>query len=134
MSNQEKIGDDATSRASASVCSHGGLRLSSPDGDDFLIPSRGLVVFIDETGAELMHDAKYPIFGLGACALIAGNYDPHLSEPWVQLKTTVFGAPTQLMHATDMKGMRPEQTRPLSEFFKHMPFHRVGVPPPSSPT
>ncbi|GAG26739.1 unnamed protein product, partial [marine sediment metagenome] len=39
------------------------------------IEGNSLLVFIDETGNEYLKDKKYPIFGLGGCAVICKDYN-----------------------------------------------------------
>jgi Protein of unknown function (DUF3800) len=58
-----------------------------------------VLVFIDETGHELLKDKQYPIFGLGGCLCLARDYRTQICEPW-KLVESVF-EPSQLpLHAS----------------------------------
>ena len=50
-----------------------------------------LMFFVDETGHESFADPDYPVFGLGGCAVLAGNIDHLLRAPWRAMKDHHFG-------------------------------------------
>ena len=47
-----------------------------------------VLVFIDETGHELLKDKQYPVFGLGGCLCLAGDYQKQICEPWKLVEST----------------------------------------------
>ncbi len=70
-------------------------------GATFTFSGNTVLVFIDETGHELLKDKNYPVFGLGGCACLAKDYLALIYEPWKQVES-VF-EPSQLpLHATDL--------------------------------
>ena len=68
------------------------ILIGSPDGDEALGP-RCLLIAIDETGHEELADPKYPIFGLGGCLTVVGDYHNQIRGPWSSLKREHFGGP-----------------------------------------
>jgi hypothetical protein len=57
------------------------------------------MVFIDETGNDTLSDKRYPIFGLGGCAVLASDYEMLINIPWNNLKKNYFrGQTSHCMH------------------------------------
>lgn len=58
-------------------------------GTTFTFPGNSTVlVFIDETGHELLKDKQYPVFGLGGCLCLARDYQKQIYEPWKLVEST----------------------------------------------
>ncbi len=58
-----------------------------------------VLVFIDETGHELLKDKNYPVFGLGGCVCLAKDYHKQIVEPWKQVES-VFDKALLPLHAS----------------------------------
>jgi len=101
------------------------LYLQSPTGDVALAPSC-LLVALDETGHEELADPQYPVFGLGGCACLVQDYDALIRSPWVALKATCFGSPTEPIHAAGLRPS-PEQAAAIGAFFRSKPFARIAA-------
>ena len=86
-----------------------------------------LLVWIDETGEEQFSDPKYPIFGLGGCAVLAGDYGRCLASPWRDLKAKHFGGANVHLHATELQQPGNKQLDALGEFFRSGQFCRVAT-------
>ena len=50
------------------------LDFKTDSGETIKLEPSCLLVFIDETGHELLVDKKYPIFGWGGCVVLLSNY------------------------------------------------------------
>jgi hypothetical protein len=86
-----------------------------------------LMFFVDETGHEAFADPKYPVFGLGGCALLNAAIDPVLRTPWRAMKAMHFGGADVPLHACDLHNPTPEQLHALGEFFRNQNFGRFAV-------
>lgn len=68
-------------------------------GATFTFSGDTVLVFIDETGHELLKDKQYPVFGLGGCLCLAREYHTQICEPWKRVESTF--EPSQLpLHAS----------------------------------
>ncbi|KOO16960.1 hypothetical protein AKJ18_02465 [Vibrio xuii] len=83
-----------------------------------------LIVALDETGCEDYKDTKYPVFGLGGCAVLARDYNRFLDAPWCYIKGTYFGGHDIKMHAAELRKPTHEQLEALENFFTTLPFFR----------
>lgn len=103
-------------------------RISLNNGADVVseLEPSCLMVFIDETGHELFADSKYPLFGLGGCAILATSYISHLSQPWRKLKADFFDGTDMPLHAHALRNPSPLQLSALNKFFIDYPFCRVA--------
>lgn len=90
------------------------------------IPDDALVVGVDETGCEDYKDRKFPLFGLGGCAVLARDYFKYLEDHWHYIKTNYFGGKQVELHASDLKKPTPEQLSALEDFFTKLPFFRFA--------
>ena len=86
-----------------------------------------LVVGIDETGCEDYKDRNHPVFGLGGCAIRAGDYFKHLDTPWRELKEWFFDGEDKPLHASDLKNPEPKQLEALERFFTNLPIFRFAT-------
>lgn len=68
-------------------------------GATFTFSGNTALVFIDETGHELLKDKNYPVFGLGGCVCLARDYQKHIVEPWKQVES-VFDKALLPLHAS----------------------------------
>jgi hypothetical protein len=50
------------------------------------LPTDCLVVFVDETGDELLKDPVQKVFGLAGCAVMAADLDRVVREPWLEVR------------------------------------------------
>ncbi len=90
------------------------------------VPDNALIVGIDETGCEDYKDEKFPVFGLGGCAIMARDYFRFLDGPWRDIKHKYFGGADVQMHASRLRCPTPEQMLALEYFFTKLPFFRFA--------
>lgn len=50
----------------------------------FDVSDSALIVGVDDTGNDLFLDKRYPVFGLGGCAVLARCYFRYLDDPLVR--------------------------------------------------
>lgn len=86
-----------------------------------------LMFFVDETGDEDFADPKYPIFGLGGCAVMAGAVDDAIKRPWRDLKAAYFGGADKPLHAAALRDITDQQALALGNFFRKQAFGRFAV-------
>jgi hypothetical protein len=94
-----------------------------------MIPIAGnktILVFIDDTGNELLKDPNYPLFGLGGCMILSDNYDKEIVKPWLDLKDSEFNGKINPLHATDLRNLSKEQITALNTFFRTKKFKRFA--------
>jgi hypothetical protein len=101
------------------------LALHSPDGDELLGPSC-LLVAVDETGHEELADPQYPVFGLGGCLTVVGEYHEQIGRPWRDLKGRHFGSSSTPMHAAGL-GATSDQAAAIGDFFRQHTFGRFAA-------
>lgn len=95
------------------------LILAGANGSSIVISPKTLVVFVDETGQIQMADPAHPVFGFGACAMLADDYESHLSAPWRALA----GIPKHAKGRT----LNGRQRKALVQFFQGARFKRMGI-------
>ncbi|HEV7590883.1 MAG TPA: hypothetical protein VGO40_22420 [Longimicrobium sp.] len=96
-------------------------------GDEVLLSPTDLLLAIDETGIEDLSDPKYPLFGLGGCGVLAGQYLDLIERPWTRLKEKHFGSMFVPLHAAELLGATPQQLAALGEFFRRNQFFRLAA-------
>lgn len=103
-----------------------GMYLKAGDNEIVLNPT-DLLVAIDETGNEDISDPNYPIFGLGGCAVLVGQYRELIVAPWMRMKRTYFGGPDVPLHAADLRNPTQEQATAIAAVFEQNPFFRFAA-------
>src|SRR6516225_8720989 len=83
--------------------------------------------FVDETGHEEFADPKFPVFGLGSCAILAAAIENNLRTPWREMKERWFGGPDVPLHAADLRCPTEKQINAIAEFFRKQEFGRFAV-------
>jgi len=63
------------------------LTFTDENGATFTYSGNTVVVFIDETGHELLKDKQYPVFGLGGCLCTVKDYYALIYQPWKQVES-----------------------------------------------
>jgi hypothetical protein len=87
-----------------------------------------LLVALDDTGHEEMVDDRYPVFGIGGCAVLVRDYQRLIEIPWNWLCKKHFGNVERPIHATDhFKNLTKEQIESLNAFFQTFHFFRIAV-------
>jgi hypothetical protein len=86
-----------------------------------------LMFFVDETGHEEFADPKYPVFGLGGCAILAAAIEKNLRTPWRDMKERWFGGPDVPLHAADLRCPTAEQLNAIAKFFRKQEIGRFAV-------
>ena len=84
------------------------------------------IIFIDDTGSELLKDPMYPVFGLGGIIILAENYDDEIVIPWQKLRDNEFENENTPLHATDLCNPTQSQLNALNGFFSKMKFKRFA--------
>lgn len=102
------------------------LVLGSPSGDSQLGPTT-LLLAIDDTGDPTTKDPNHPVFGLGGCAVLVGQYFETIRIPWARMKKQFFDGPLSPLHAAKLRAPSPEQISALNAFFVNAPFFRVAA-------
>ena len=102
------------------------MEIKTKEGKKFSLEQSCLMVFIDETGNDALSDKRYPIFGLGGCAVLASDYEMLISIPWNNLKNNYFGGADKSLHASELNSPTSEQLQALNDFFKNNGFVRVA--------
>jgi hypothetical protein len=102
------------------------IEIKTKEGKIFSLEPSCLMVFIDETGNDALSDKRYPIFGLGGCAVLVSDYEKLISIPWNNLKNDYFKGADKPLHASELKSPTPEQLQALNDFFKNNGFARVA--------
>lgn len=90
------------------------------------LPTDCLVVFVDETGDELLKDPVQKVFGLAGCAIMAGDLDRVVRTPWLEVLRVVAGSPIAQLHATDLRNPTSTQIETISSYFRTQSFSRFG--------
>lgn len=82
------------------------------------LPTRSLLIFIDETGNEDLSDPNNPTFGRGGCGVLFPEYQSRIGKPWRRLKRTRLGGNLKPFHATEFEQTRPtlRQISGINEF------------------
>lgn len=96
-------------------------------GESIVLDATCLLAFVDETGHELFSDPKHPVFGLGGCALLVGEYVNRVRPMWLRLKGQYFGNANVSLHAAELSSPTPEQITALSGFFASGHFARFAA-------
>jgi len=91
------------------------------------VPGSALLVFIDETGNEYLKDKKYPIFGLGGCAVLCKDYNELIRKPWSTMKDHFFNGRENILHAKELFHPTESQINAMVELFKNNMFSRVAA-------
>jgi hypothetical protein len=86
-----------------------------------------LMFFCDDTGHEDFRDPKFPVFGIGGCAIMAGAVEHVLKRPWRALKAEHFGGSDVPLHASGLSTPTQPQLDALDRFFREQEFCRFGV-------
>ena len=83
--------------------------------------------FCDETGHEGFADPKFPVFGFGGVAIMAGAVEAVVSDPWRAMKSQHFGGADIPLHASDLRNPTKAQLEALRQFFTTQEFGRFAV-------
>jgi hypothetical protein len=86
-----------------------------------------LMFFVDETGHEDFADPKYPVFGLGGCAVLSSAADTAINDAWRSMKAEFFGGAGLAIHASDLNRPTPQQLNAFARFFAEQKFARFAV-------
>src|SRR6266540_720589 len=90
------------------------------------VKPQSLLVFVDETGDELLRDPVQKVFGLAGCAVMAEDLDGFVRKPWLEVRRVVAGSPDSQLHATDIRQPSQNQIEAIASFFQKQPFARFG--------
>jgi hypothetical protein len=101
--------------------------MKTPDDSQLHVGPTCLIFFIDETGHETFADPRYPIFGIGGCAVLSSLADAEINTPWGEMKAAHFGGANAPLHAADLRAPTEGQLSALAAFFKNRKFARFAV-------
>ncbi|MGH9793220.1 MAG: hypothetical protein ACRD5G_00480, partial [Candidatus Acidiferrales bacterium] len=104
---------------------HDAMLLQSGEGDETLGP-QCLLVAIDETGDEDLADPRYPVFGIGGCLTVVGEYQQQIRGPWSALKQSHFSGASAPLHAAGLR-LTADQASALGNFFWTCTFGRFAA-------
>jgi hypothetical protein len=91
------------------------------------VPDDCLTVFVDDTGHEALIEGQ-PVYGLGGCAVLAGELDYVICGPWREVRRLVTGSAETPLHANPFAGFAThENILTVAEFFRVQPFARLGA-------
>lgn len=92
-----------------------------------VLESTCLLVFIDETGDELFSDPQHPVFGLGGCAVLVGEYVNYVRPLWQRIKDRYFEGADISLHANELRSLTAAQLKALGDFFALRHFARLAA-------
>jgi hypothetical protein len=104
-----------------------GQQPNNPIAARLVVGPACLLFFIDETGQENFADPRYPVFGLGGCAITSSSADAVIAQPWRAMKAAHFGGEDVPLHASALRNRTPEQVAALGKFFREQQFARLAV-------
>lgn len=87
-----------------------------PPPGSLVINDEDLLVFIDETGHEVISDDK-SIFGTGGIIVYGADYHKNIEVPWGKLRETIGLANDQPLHAASDFDIYKNHLEALSNFF-----------------
>jgi hypothetical protein len=105
---------------------HSMMVLRDESGETQLQPT-ALLVALDDTGEPSTRDRAHPVFGLGGCAILVGQYHEYMRLPWALMKQQHFAGPLQPLHASDLRNPTPAQIEALNSFFQGQVFFRLAA-------
>lgn len=87
-----------------------------------------LVFALDDTGNESLTEVSYPVFGLGGCAFMVGDYVRLIEKPFTGMLRTHFPDVKRPFHITDVvhEGISKQQIQALNDFFENHHFFRLA--------
>jgi hypothetical protein len=104
------------------------LTLTVKDSNELIrVESSSLLVFIDETGEEMFSDPQHAVFGLGGCAVLAGEYNRVIASPWREMKDRFFFGANNPLHANELISPTSDQINALVDFFACTGFSRMAA-------
>jgi hypothetical protein len=87
-----------------------------------------LLFFLDDTGDETGTDKSQPFFGMGGCAVLGGDMERLVNQPWREVRRVITGSPDAPLHASEMRPpFDPTHIAALTAFFADNRFMRFGV-------
>ena len=89
-----------------------------------VLRDRSLAVFVDDTGHESLKGQ--PVYGLGGCAVLGGDYERIINQPWRAVRKHVAGSPDAQLHANKFSGTI-EDIEIVARFFGEQPFWRFAA-------
>ncbi len=103
------------------------IAFTDEDGNTSTFSGNTVLVFIDETGHELLKDKQYPVFGLGGCLCFARDYQKQICEPWKRVEST-FGKKYLPLHASALpkNKMTDVHFSAINSFFTNNAFARFA--------
>jgi len=91
------------------------------------LADQSLVAFVDDTGHEALVPG-HPVYGLGGCAVMAGDLDQVLRRPWHEVRRKVTGSADTPLHAAAFaRTATAGQIETVAAFFRTRPFARIGA-------
>jgi hypothetical protein len=106
------------------VSSDAALTLFTANGPVIFTPYT-LMVFVDETGGESLTDDRFPVFGLGGCAVLAADYHYLIDGPWRRLKKDFGKGADEPIHASETQ-LSGQGAQAFGRYFANCPFFRFA--------
>lgn len=62
------------------------------------VSDHALLIFVDDTGHEALVPG-HPVYGLGGCAIMAGDLERVIHRPWQEVRRQIRGSVDMPLHA-----------------------------------
>jgi hypothetical protein len=91
------------------------------------VSDNSLLIFVDDTGHEALVPG-HPVYGLGGCAIMAGDLERVIRHPWQEVRRQMRGLADMPLHAAALgHPPRREDFEMVAGFFRSQPFARIGA-------
>jgi hypothetical protein len=65
------------------------------------VSDHSLLIFVDDTGHESLVPG-HPVYGLGGCAIMAGDLERVIRHPWQEVRRQMRGSADMSLHAATL--------------------------------
>lgn len=105
-----------------------GVTFDLGDGNTVTCPYSSIIIFIDDTGHEGLHDRTAPFFGYGGCLTSPVDYENAIMKPWKLVEKT-FPIDMLPLHASNLKPtlLTNANFNALNDFFIKNTFGRFAA-------
>lgn len=87
-----------------------------------------LIIALDDTGHEELHEANGACFGIGGCGFMVADYQRLVEVPWNLTLKHFFPETPRPIHAVEhFRNLTEEQISALTHFFTKFEFFRLAV-------
>lgn len=98
------------------------------NGGNLTLADDVLVIALDDTGHEELHEANGACFGIGGCGFMVSDYERLVEAPWNLMLKHFFPDVPRPIHAVEhFRSPTKEQLSALTHFFTKFEFFRLAV-------